>query len=884
MKKKWGSIVLVILAILLMAAIPAAAESSDEDGLDREWNPDIRLSITRENQLMQDMGMNLEKWDEAVAQCRQDGLANAISEEMLLAEDDNALVLKEDDRVYQIGPSSLFEPVADVLDAYRLAYRLVGTLGGTEYTSLVLKSKLAVDEKTIYSFQQVYDAQEVLGGTLKIALDGDNEVTAVFACIDPDASLEQKMVTRQEAEEIAASHCEEMGEAAEVLAEYTDRVFRSPCSMAKAMNMDVDLDPIPDQLVWIVYTPNEAGQTKAEQTEAEQAEAEQTEAEQTEDYPFLAHYIVVDGTYLCSLPVREPGDEEARCGYRKQDVFTGLEADTYTGEVTDVNGEVRTVTIPVMHSEADGCWYLGDVDRRIAFADYYEAAYGEDHDIVLVESENNTDWDKEDVYIFYNYLRAYDFYAAMGWIGPDGEGTDEVIFKGMCYSNGMVYDNACSLGKLECWECFSYAPYNEQGGPTGLGWALDIMAHEYTHTFTGTVMNQNLYENDLGAINEAMSDILGNLVEYICQDTNDETWMIGENSGDPLRRMAEPKDFGQPMSVWGLFYVPTTDSPNTVNDRGGVHYNSSLLNLIGARLCTEYEMSYKDAVSFWIMTAMGLTPRTDYRRMGALLTWALEETGADEAYGQALAQLMEETRIDHTDLPDTLPEGEKMIRLVLPDTKAFESKEWCLYITQMDVKTKAELTKEVLEIATKLSGDPEYRESFRESARHLLENLQLKVSELNSPELVINDGEDSEKEDPLGDLFSNLLNQASSELIKSETALFSWEEQDTGVIPAVIEEKPTVYILMNISNGGSQLNKLVYLLGDSWYDLTDFMMEDAYNPDETVKEKLTVLAKTLGKQLLHNLTGSGESGTTTEGSETIPVEYLPTKGLENIML
>ena len=63
-----------------------------------------------------------------------------------------------------------------------------------------------------------------------------------------------------------------------------------------------------------------------------------------------------------------------------------------------------------------------------------------------------------------------------------------------------------------------------------------------------------------------------------------------------------------------------------MNDRGGVHFNSSLLNLIAARLCTEYGMSYEDAVSFWIMTAMGLTPRTDYIQMGALLNWALDET------------------------------------------------------------------------------------------------------------------------------------------------------------------------------------------------------------------------------------------------------------------
>jgi hypothetical protein len=117
--------------------------------------------------------------------------------------------------------------------------------------------------------------------------------------------------------------------------------------------------------------------------------------------------------------------------------------------------------------------------------------------------------------------------------------------------------------------------------------------------------------------------------------------------------------------------------------------------------------------------------------------------------------------------------------------------------------------------------------------------------------------------------------------------LFSWEEQDTGVIPAIIEDKPTVYILMNVSNGGSQLNKLVYLIGDAWYDLTDFMLEDAYNPDESIKKKLTTLLKVLGKQALTNFSAVISNRSEKEKKDNIgsmPVEYLPTAGLESIRL
>ena len=873
-QKRWVRI-LSILTVLILTMMTAAAEPKAEEATSGEAKGNIRLSITREYSLIKEAGMNLAAWDEALAERKQAGLSDAISKEAILKADPDAQILEEDGLVYQIGPSGLFGTVTDALDAYQLAYRLIDLLGGSSLTELYLFSRLTMNDTTVYSLQQVSDAREVLGGVLKIALNGNNEVTAVFSSIDPKEDHEQKQVTRQEAEEIAAARCAEDGRDAGILNEYTQRLFRLPCDFALALNMDVELGPIPQQLVWVVYTPNQ-------ETEA----ADQAEGKPDEDRPYLAHYVLADGTYLFSLPVREPGDDEARAGYRKEDLFAGLETDTYTGEITDINGNVRTVTVPVMRSEADNCWYLGDVGRRIAFADYFEAAYGENHDLVLIKSENNTDWDSEDIYLFHNYLCAWDFYADMGWIGPDGEGTDEIILKGMCYSNGMVYSNACSVGKLETWQVFAYAAYEGNGEPTRLGWGMDIMAHEYTHTFTAAVMNTNLYENDYGAINEAMSDILGNLVEYINQDTEDQDWIIGENSGYPLRDMVDPEAFGQPASVWGLYYVPGTDTPNTVNDRGGVHYNSSLLNLIGSKLCTEYGMSYEEATSFWVMTALGLTPKTDYLGIRSLLSWAMKETGLSDAYGDALALLTGKTRIGETEMPETLPEGQKMIRLTLPDTEAFRNKEWCLYITQMDLKTREEMVDDLLEIVTKLLKDEEYRQAFRDSAKQLLDNLELQSNEIGFPKLVLRNEEGEEENDVLGKLLGDLMNRASGEVIKGETALFSWEEENTGVIPAVIMDKPTLYILMNISNGGSQIEKLVYLLGDSWFDLTDFVMEDAYNPDETMKEKLVKLSKDLGKQALANTLSAIRNITKEKPKEdgSIPIEYLPTSGLENVRL
>ncbi|MBQ9505400.1 MAG: M4 family metallopeptidase [Lachnospiraceae bacterium] len=66
------------------------------------------------------------------------------------------------------------------------------------------------------------------------------------------------------------------------------------------------------------------------------------------------------------------------------------------------------------------------------------------------------------------------------------------------------------------------------------------MAHEFTHALTGAVMTTNLYMNDYGAINEAMSDIFGNLVESLMGKTEDTTWLIQENGNQPIRCMSDP--------------------------------------------------------------------------------------------------------------------------------------------------------------------------------------------------------------------------------------------------------------------------------------------------------------------------------------------------------
>ena len=98
---------------------------------------------------------------------------------------------------------------------------------------------------------------------------------------------------------------------------------------------------------------------------------------------------------------------------------------------------------------------------------------------------------------------------------------------------------------------FGYTPYKEDGTPLLLTHALDVILHEYAHTYTSKLMVENLYKNDYGAINEAMSDIMGNIIEYSYDDAEDKNWTLGENMGMPICSMIYPHDFWSARTCLG---------------------------------------------------------------------------------------------------------------------------------------------------------------------------------------------------------------------------------------------------------------------------------------------------------------------------------------------
>ncbi|MEI5907761.1 M4 family metallopeptidase [Bacillus spongiae] len=160
-----------------------------------------------------------------------------------------------------------------------------------------------------------------------------------------------------------------------------------------------------------------------------------------------------------------------------------------------------------------------------------------------------------------------------------------------------------------------------------LSGSLDVIGHEMTHGVITNTANL-VYQNESGAINESIADILGAFIE---DKTGDDLWLLGEDiwtpntPGDGLRSMSDP------ASVYIGGYTDSGYYPDHYDDRylgpldnGGVHINSSINNKV-AYLITEGGTHYDVSVQgigkekaeqiFYRALTLYLTASSDFSHM-----------------------------------------------------------------------------------------------------------------------------------------------------------------------------------------------------------------------------------------------------------------------------
>ena len=787
-------------------------------------------------------------------------------------------VLRQNGRVTFMDGACTSDPVRSMEDASRLLDTVIPIMGGDSRTHFepwrVLRD---ASGNQYYVFQQTWADTIVLGGALKVITDADGTMLGLTGCIETELPETEASdgLTAVQAEDAVIAHEAAAGKHPEIVTGMTRRVV-----LPVDRYLDLEADEIHTRFVWAVYTTNPSASIS-----------------DGVDLPYMAHYVTMYGEYLYCLPTMLPGDAVGEAGYNAHYIFQFMEPVDYVGYVDWSDGTEHEISITLMRDTRTGMYYLGNIERKIVVADCWEFLYN-NGSLVLEYSPDNREWDQVSLKTLYNYCRAYDYYKEIGWLGGDGEETPILILKDFCDSNHVPIDNAAYASKFYGWQCFLSSTIND------FSQCLDVCAHEFTHCVTDAVMTHNAYLNDYGAINEAISDIQGNLCEMLMNDTADTTWKIGEHSLTPVRSMSNPHQFHQPEASWDLYYQARVKTPTDMNDRGGVHTNSSLLNLIAYELCASGGMTLEEARAYWFAVDCSMVPGTDFEQLRELLPWVLNNTGLGQ-YQDTLAGTIEATRLGDSTLPETLNENQALLTLNLPDTEVFNDGNWSLSLFNVNFEKAVE---KALWLFGKLK-QKDYSE-FPAALRNLLENDQEHPAEpepqksfweLFLDELVrATEEQEAEPQQTSLDLLADIPEAEAEELrvwIRNQLdGIIHYGTgsagQDGHTIHIMSQPGRTVPLLfyMQIEPNSMQLSqiKIVLYLNQHWFDFTEFMTSISESIDsDDADQEAAILNSPLFQEFMDALfSGDGLTGILDLFTLNIPggtVTEIPSTGLESIV-
>ena len=460
---------------------------------------------------------------------------------------------------------------------------LLGLSKGSEFFAVFTERN--ADDYVIYTYQQRYGDLTMENAVLKIIVDPEGYTAGLISSFTPNVGIapegETSSVTPEEAQDIVSRTYP--AETFTFYPEYTRQTSFTIGGIAYH--------------VWAVFTDYPSGD------------------DPPEGMTYLEHLVAYDGSYLMYVAVANP--QELVLGDNAQtelalSQFEGLTPDTWTGTVTLHDGTKKEITIPVAR-DADGTYWLADVERHILLSDHYAFVY--EHRYEPWTSPDNTGWPEHYLIVYDSYIKVYDFFASFGLPSVDGSGMPILLLTDYCDGYHNPVNNAGSLGMASGWAVFSASAVND------LGESIDVTAHEFTHGITGYSMTGSLYQNESGALNEALSDVIGNLCEMLMGETEDTEWLLGETGGWIVRNMSFPWEYRQPVTRGGQFYQEPSDTPATENDMGGVHINSGIINRIAWSLCAA-GLDEGEAFRLWMEAISLLTPQSGFRELKQALMFA----------------------------------------------------------------------------------------------------------------------------------------------------------------------------------------------------------------------------------------------------------------------
>ncbi len=286
---------------------------------------------------------------------------------------------------------------------------------------------------------------------------------------------------------------------------------------------------------------------------------------------------------------REDGTEHTAIPIIFVDAHTGKTIMEYNNLQTASGTSVFGGTLTITTSPATGTtYYMEDLTRKIGTFDMRNTT-ASTYRFTDTDNVWNSATQKAGVDAHWGAAATYDFFKnTYNRNGIDGNGgpakyaaatssTTGLISSVVHYSTG--YNNAFWNG--------SYMTYGDGDGTTFKPLvSVDVAAHEMTHGITERTAAL-VYSGESGALNEAISDIFGAMVERSKKGETSATtnmWRIGEEiytpntSGDALRYMDNPHQASNAGYT-------ADDDPDHYSERytgtadnGGVHINSGIIN------------------------------------------------------------------------------------------------------------------------------------------------------------------------------------------------------------------------------------------------------------------------------------------------------------------
>jgi bacillolysin len=192
--------------------------------------------------------------------------------------------------------------------------------------------------------------------------------------------------------------------------------------------------------------------------------------------------------------------------------------------------------------------------------------------------------------------------------------------------------------------------------------ADDVVAHELTHGVTQNTAGL-VYWYQSGAINESMSDVLGELADQgdgVGDDSPEVRWRLGEDlppdHGGVTRDMADPPRYQQPDTTTSTLYDLALD----YDDNGAVHTNSGVPNktayLITDGTAAEPNGAFaghafagigtaRAATLYWATLQM-LTPGSDFQDLALALAQSCANLAFSPAECATVAQAVDATGLN----------------------------------------------------------------------------------------------------------------------------------------------------------------------------------------------------------------------------------------------